>query len=75
MDLFQTPALYSDDLSPSEWKARLKQMLDRAQATQQYQLGLMSPEDFADALATYGIPDPYRLDDCWERGIVWPGVP
>lgn len=74
MTLFQTSALYSDDLTPTEWESRLKQMLDRAEATQQYELGLMSPDDFADALATYGISDPYRLAEGWERGVIWPGV-
>jgi hypothetical protein len=75
MDLFQTPAIRTDDMTPSEWQAQLKQMLSRAEATQQYRLGLMSPDDFADALATHGIVDPYRLADGWERGAIWPGTP
>lgn len=73
MDLFQTPAIRTDDMTPSEWQAQLKQMLRRAEATQQYRMGLISPEDFADALATHGIADPYLLADGWERGLIWPG--
>lgn len=75
MDFFQTPAIYTDDLTSTEWESRLAQMLNRAEATQQYRLGLMSPEDFEDALATYGIPDPYKLADAWEGGVIWPGTP
>jgi hypothetical protein len=75
MDFFQTPALYSDDLTPTEWESRLQQMLSRAEATQRYRLGLMNPEDFEDALHTYGIPDPYQVGECWDRGLIWPGTP
>ena len=74
MDLFQTPAIRTDEMTPSEWQAQLKQMLARAEATQRYRLGLMSPDDFGDALSTYGVLDPYRLADGWERGEICPGI-
>ena len=74
MDIFQTPALYSDDLSPDEWQARLDQMFNRAEATQQYVAGQISPADFEDALATYGVSDPYRLAEMWELQQICRGV-
>lgn len=64
---FATPAIYSADLSPQEWEHRLQQMYNRSEVTAQYERGDLSPQDFEDALATYGIPDPYKLDDRWMR--------
>lgn len=74
MDIFQTPALYSADLPPEEWESRLKQMLDRAVVTQKFRAGAMSPDDFEDALATYGVSDPYALAEMWELQQICRGV-
>jgi hypothetical protein len=52
-------------MTDSEWDRELQQMLNRSQVTAQYERGEISPQDFEDALATYGIPDPYKLDDRW----------
>lgn len=73
MDIFQTPALYSGDLSPEEWQARISQMLNRAEATQQYRAGVLSPSDFEAILFEEGIRDPYELDILWGRGQLWDG--
>lgn len=73
MDIFQTPAIYSGDLSPEEWQARISQMLNRAQATQQYRAGVLSPSDFEAVLFSEGIKDPYELGELWEAGQLWHG--
>ena len=72
--LFATPAMYSADLSPDEWETRLHKMYNRAEATAAWQRGELSPQDFEDALATYGIPDPYKLDDRWMAVLRCRGV-
>lgn len=62
---FATPAIRTEDMTDSEWETELQLMLNRSEATNLYERGEISPQDFEDALATFGIPDPYRLDDVW----------
>lgn len=74
MDIFATPALYSHQLDPAEWQARVSAMLNRAEHTQKYVAGAMSPDDFAEALRMHGIADPWQLDKLWEDGQQCPGI-
>lgn len=74
MSLFQTPAIRSEHLSPEEWQYKLDQMHRRACATQQWQMGQLTPGDLEQALRENGLADPRILHEFWSRGISHPGV-
>lgn len=62
---FATPVFLTEEMTDSERETALSLMHRRSEVTAQYERGDLSPQDFEDALATFGIPDPYRLDDRW----------
>lgn len=74
MSLLQTPAIFTEDLSPEEWQHKVDQMLNRAEATQQYEMGRLNPVDYEQALRENGIADPRMLWELWENGHILIGV-
>jgi len=67
-EFLSTPAIWLPGMDDDDWAAALDQSFDRALATRDFLDGLLSPDQFEDALNHFGIPDPRSVEEAWSEG-------
>jgi len=67
-EFLSTPAIWLPGMDDGDWAAALDQSFDRALATRDFLDGLLSPDQFEDALNQFGIPDPRSVEEAWSEG-------
>jgi len=67
-EFLSTPAIWLPGMDDDDWAAALDQSFDRALATRDFLDGLLSPDQFEDALNQFGIPDPRSVEEAWSEG-------
>jgi hypothetical protein len=65
---FWLPANTGPDVSDEEWQSEMDRMFAASLLVRQFVTGAISPDDFADGLASVGH-DPNELFDMWEEGV------
>ena len=55
-------------MDDDDWAVALDQSFDRALATRDFLDGLLSPDQFEDALNQFGISDPRTVEEAWSEG-------
>jgi len=55
-------------MDDDDWAVALDQSFDRALVTRDFLDGLLSPDQFEDALNQFGISDPRTVEEAWSEG-------
>lgn len=69
---FALPAVITEDMTDEDWEEEMKRMFHASQATHKFVQGVLSPEDYQDALADLGH-NPYALEQIWSEGGTFSG--
>jgi len=67
-EFLSTPAIWVPGMDDDDWAVALDQSFDRALATRDFLDGLLSPDQFEDALNQFGISDPRTVEEAWSEG-------
>jgi len=67
-EFLSTPAIWLPGMDDDDWAVALDQSFDRALATRDFLDGLLSPDQFEDALNQFGISDPRTVEEAWSEG-------
>jgi len=67
-EFLSTPAIWLPGMDDDDWAAALDQSFDRALVTRDFLDGLLSPDQFEDALNHFGIDNPRTVEEAWSEG-------